>query len=86
MEKVKVKICQGTTCYVMGGDVVKSILDAVTQKYADRVEILPVRCLETCHQTDSYMKAPFVYVDDEIVSSANVEKVINIIESKLNHE
>ena len=84
MEKIKVKICQGTTCFVMGGNVVKSILDTVTEKYGDKVEVVSVRCLETCHAADAFSKAPYVYVDDEVVSSANVEKVVNIIESKLN--
>ena len=83
MEKIKVKICQGTTCFVMGGNDVKAILDTLTEKYADKVEVLSVRCLETCHQADSFSKAPYVYVDDEVVSSANVEKVVNVIESKL---
>ena len=86
MEKIKVKICQGTTCFVMGGSVIKSILDTLTEKYADEVEIVPVRCLETCHESDSFSKAPYVYVDDELVASANIEKVISLIESKLKHE
>lgn len=86
MEKIKVKVCQGTTCYVMGGDVVKSILDTLAERYTDKVEIVSVRCFETCHKQDSFSKAPYVYVDDEVISSASVEKVINAIESKLSDE
>ena len=86
MEKIKVKVCQGTTCFVMGGDTIKAILDTLTEKYADKVEVMPVRCLEMCHKQDQFSKAPFVCVDDEVVSSASVEKVINIIERKLNNE
>ena len=84
MEKIKVKVCQGTTCFVMGGNVVKSIFDTITEKYGNEVEVEAVRCLETCHVADAFSKAPYVYVDDEIVSSANVQKVVNLIESKLN--
>ena len=83
MEKIKVKICQGTTCFVMGGDLVKSMLDTLTAKYGDKIEIIPVRCFETCHESDSFSKAPYVYVDDEMVSSANLERVVSVIESKL---
>lgn len=86
MEKIKVKICQGTTCFVMGGSVSKAIQDILAEKYANTVEILPVRCLEACHENDSFSQAPYVYIDDEIVPSANVEKVISIIESKLKHD
>ena len=83
MEKIKVKICQGTTCFVMGGDILKSMPETLTEKYGDKIEIVPVRCLETCHESDSFSKAPYVFVDDEVVSSATIEKVINVIESKL---
>ena len=86
MKKVTVKVCQGTTCYVMGGNASKSILDALTEKYGDKIEIISVRCLEICHKQDYFSKAPYVYVNDEIISSANVEKVINAIESKLKNE
>ena len=84
MEKVKVKICEGTTCFVMGGETVKSMLSTLTEKYKDKVEITSVRCLGTCNKNDSFSKAPYVMVDDEEVSSANLEKVIAVIERKLN--
>ena len=83
MEKIQVKICQGTTCFVMGGDVIKSMLDQLAEKYADKVEITSVRCLGACNQCDAFSKAPYVCVDDEIISSANLEKVVKVIESKL---
>ena len=83
MEKIKVKICQGTTCFVMGGSFIESMINTLTEKYADKVEIIPVRCLEVCHENDSFSKAPYVYVDDELVSDASIEKVTSLIESKL---
>lgn len=83
MEKIKVKVCQGTTCFVMGGSTIKSIVDTLTEKYGDKVEVVSVRCFEKCHEADSFSKAPYVYVDDEIISAVNLEKVISTIESKL---
>lgn len=83
MEKIKVKICQGTTCFVMGGNTIKTMLSALTEKYADKIEITSGRCLEICNKSDSFSKAPYVMVDDEIVSSAELEKVMEIIERKL---
>ena len=84
MKKIKVQICQGTTCFVMGGDIVKSMLDTIEKKYADKIEIESVRCLGACNKSDAFSKAPYVYVDDDLVSSANLEKVTKVIESKLN--
>ena len=68
----------------MGGETVKSMLSTLTEKYKDKVEITSVRCLGTCNKSDSFSKAPYVMVDDEEVSSANLEKVIAVIERKLN--
>lgn len=86
MKKINVKVCQGTACFVMGGDIIKSMLSTLEEKYADKIEITSVRCLGLCNQNDSFSKAPYVLVDDEIVSSATVEKVTNIIESKLKND
>lgn len=84
MEKVKVKICQGTTCFVMGGGTVKSLVTSLTQKYGDKIEITSVRCLGICNKSDSFSKAPYVTVDEEIIPSADMEKVVAVIESRLN--
>lgn len=84
MEKVNVKICEGTTCFVMGGETAKSMLTSLMQKYADKIEITSVKCLEICNQSNSFSKAPYVMIDDEIISSADMETVIAAIERKLN--
>jgi NADH:ubiquinone oxidoreductase subunit E len=84
MTKIKVKICQGTTCFIMGGEVMKSMLGNLMEKYADKIEIESVRCLGACNKSDAFSKAPYVYVDDDLISSANLEKVTKVIESKLN--
>lgn len=83
MGKVQVKICQGTTCYVMGGDIIKSMLTTLTEKYADKIEITSARCLGNCNESDSFSKAPYVYVEDEVISSADLDKVIAAIEKRL---
>ncbi|MGN0919267.1 MAG: NAD(P)H-dependent oxidoreductase subunit E [Alphaproteobacteria bacterium] len=86
MEKIKVKVCQGTTCFVMGGDVIKEMMTSLTQKYGEKIEVISVRCLGACNRNDSFSKAPYVSVDDEIISSASLEKVIQKIESRLKNE
>ena len=84
MEKIKVKICQGTTCFVMGGGVIKSILTSLEEKYKDEIEITSVRCLGICNKSDSFSKAPYILIDNEVVSAATLEKVVEIIDRKLN--
>ena len=39
MEKIKVKICQGTTCFVMGGDTIKAMADALLKNMAIKLRL-----------------------------------------------
>ncbi|MCL3779087.1 hypothetical protein EMN47_01690 [Prolixibacteraceae bacterium JC049] len=78
MEKVDVKICYGTMCYVMGGSHLEMLKDHIPAEWADRVHISASPCLDLCHNTENG-KAPFVSVNGKIVSEANIEKVISTI-------
>lgn len=84
MERIKVTICEGTTCYVMGGNTIKSMLDVLLQKYSDKVEITSASCLGECDKSNSFSKAPYVIVEDEVISSADLDKVFATIEKRLN--
>ena len=55
----------------------------IPPQYRKRVEIKAHTCLDLCKNA-TYMKAPFVKIDGEIISEATVEKVLKAIESKLN--
>lgn len=86
MEKISVKVCLGTTCYVMGGNNLQGLKDIIPQKFGDKVEVAGSPCLGLCSINWEYSKAPYVKVDDEVVSEATVEKVIEVIEKKLGSE
>ena len=58
----------------------KSHIKMRAKKYVD---IKAHTCLDLCKNA-TYMKAPFVKIDGEIISEATVEKVLKAIESKLN--
>jgi len=84
MEKIKVDICLGTTCFVMGGSNLQELIDTIPRKYGDKVEVNGSTCLEMCSQNTEYSKAPYVRVNDEIISEATVEKVLEKINEFLN--
>lgn len=84
MAKVSVKVCVGTTCFVMGGANLQELNDIIPRKYGDKVEVSGSNCLGLCSINWEYSKAPYVKVDDEVVSEATVEKVLEVIEKKLN--
>ena len=83
MEKIEVKICCGTTCFVMGSSYLNELYDLIPQKFGDNVVVSQSLCLGQCSKSDNHSKAPYVKVGDEIVSEANVQKVLEVIEKRL---
>ncbi len=83
MEKISVKVCTGTTCFVMGGSNLQELHEIVPRKYGDKVEVVATNCLGLCSINWESSKAPYVKVDDDIINEATVEKVIAAIDKKL---
>ncbi len=86
MEKIQVKLCLGTTCFVMGASKLQELDEIVAKKYADSVEVSSCVCLNLCSTEGKYSKAPYAKVDDEVVAEATVDKVLEVINRKLKHE
>lgn len=86
MGKINVKVCLGTTCFVMGSSNLQELIETVPSKYGDKVEVLGVPCLGLCSIDWEYSRAPYVKVDDDVVYEATVEKVLSAIERKLGNE
>lgn len=82
-KKISVKICLGTTCFVMGASNLQELMDSIPAKYADKVEVAGVPCLGLCSSDWESSKAPYVKIDDDVISEATVEKVIKAIDEKL---
>ena len=76
MEKVKVEICCGTACYLLGAEKLMNIEDALPEECRGKVEIEARTCLDLCER-ENLGGAPYVSINDsEIMSNANVEKLI----------
>lgn len=82
-EKISLELCFGTTCFVMGASKLQEIETLIPPQYRNRVEVKAHTCLDLCKNA-TYMKAPFVKIDGEVISEATVEKVLKAIESKVN--
>ena len=83
MEKIQVEICLGTTCFVMGSSHLQDLIEIIPRRYNDKVEVLGKPFLGLCSQDCEYSQAPYVKVDEEVVSQATVEKVLKVIEGKI---
>ena len=83
MKKIEVKVCLGTTCFVMGSANLQNLTEIIPQKFGDKVEISGSPCLGVCSTNWEFSKAPYVKVNNEIVQEATVDKVIEEIERQL---
>ena len=86
MDKISVKVCLGTTCFVMGGSNLQELNAIIPQKYGDKVEVSGANCLGFCSINWEYSKAPYVKVNDEVVAEATVEKVLEEIDRQLSRQ
>ena len=83
MAKVKVKVCLGTTCFVMGSANLQELSELIPQKYGDLVSVEGSPCLGLCSIDWEFSKAPYVKVNEEIVKEATIEKIIEAIDKEL---
>lgn len=82
-KKISVKVCLGTTCFVMGSANLQELIDIVPAKYGSKADVSGVPCLGLCSIDWEFSKAPYVKVDDDIIKEATVEKVLTAIDEKL---
>ncbi len=84
-EKIQVKICTGTNCYVMGGADLLTLEDNLSEELLSQVEIEGSNCLGYCKDGSSG-KAPFVMVNDKLITGANItaliDKIKNIVDNR----
>ena len=83
MEKIKVSICTGTACFVMGSSEIMLIEEKLPEDLKDKVEVEGIPCLEKCKDS-TCGKAPFVLVNGQVVQQATVTSVIEKIRTALN--
>lgn len=69
-----VKICTGTTCYVLGAAELLGELESVGDTATLNARITGATCLGYCKSRE-YGEAPFVEIDGAPVSGATLEKI-----------
>lgn len=85
MQKIEVRICLCTTCFVMGAPDLQNLKAIVAQKFGDSVTVTAGNdCLESDPSSFEYSQAPYVKVNGIIVTKATIKKVTDEIERQLN--
>ena len=76
-DKIKVRICVGTSCFVMGSAQIQSLEFNAPEDIADKIEIVEERCMNLCKDIEhKYNRGPFVFVNNELIEQASYEKVV----------
>ncbi|GAB4224397.1 MAG: hypothetical protein Kow009_16100 [Spirochaetales bacterium] len=76
--KIRVLICAGTTCYLMGAAELLGIENALEESLASRVTVEGSPCMNLC-KGGEYGNAPFVKVNDILIQRATLPKVMDEI-------
>ncbi len=74
---IKVKVCCGTSCYIMGSS------ELISTDFYDltKVEVEGSTCMNLCKESNK--RPPYVSVDGEVYSRVTPESLKKIIEEKL---
>jgi len=72
---IKVEICTGTTCFVMGAGHLLNLSEELPERLQGRVELSGSHCLGFCNDP-SNGKPPFARVDQKLFSEVSVKSII----------
>ena len=70
---INIRICTGTTCYVMGASDLLTLADQLTESTLKGLNISGAPCLGYCRNRD--FKPPFVEINGRLLAGATVERV-----------
>lgn len=84
MTKIVVDVCLGTLCFVMGGSAFEMMAEELPDDLKNRVIIKGMNCPGYCN-SQSNGRPPFVKVNGQLITEANVNKVIEFIRKEVNH-
>lgn len=80
MEKIKLKLCAGTMCYVMGGAQLMEIPDLLTEEEKQYIDITFTPCLQQCNNQEN---PPFAELNGKVIKGAGKETLLRIIKEEI---
>lgn len=79
---ITLKICQGTTCYVMGAAHLASLATQLPEDLRGHVHVMGCRCLGLCLD-GAFGGAPYVMIDDEVLAEATPDSVLAALRQRM---
>ncbi|MDR1141964.1 MAG: (2Fe-2S) ferredoxin domain-containing protein [Planctomycetaceae bacterium] len=73
--KIKVEICLGTTCHLMGASELVDLEQQLPAELAGMIEVVGSACLGACRNRQ-YGGAPYVRINEkQLISEANIQTI-----------
>ncbi len=82
METIRIRICLGTACHVLGASQFQHLADHLPASLRDRVQIEWTRCLGLCREYSGQDQPPYVMVNDQVVTRASIPSVLACIRTQ----
>lgn len=83
MKLIQIKICTGTTCFVMGGSDLLTLEEHLSEEQKSQVNIEGANCLSWCKDPEKG-KPPYVMINDKMIPEATIPKILNQINQIIN--
>lgn len=77
---VKIKICVGSHCSLVGALNILDNLEELKEEYPEQIQIERLECMDRC---EDIKNAPVVKVDDELITSAQSQMVISKVMERI---
>jgi len=80
MDKIELKICMGTMCYVMGGAELKDAVDELPPEMRNRIEVSYSPCLGDCNNGG---EPPYVQINGRTIACVSKTNLLQILKEEL---
>ncbi len=71
---IKVEVCMGTHCSMMGGLNLYEDIENIQKQYPEKINLTMEKCFKVC---DEGKKTPVLRINDELRVSAKSEEIIS---------
>ena len=82
MEKIKLKLCMGTMCYIMGGAELKDIAEVLPEEVKQYIDISFSSCLGFCNDRQA---PPYIELNGRVVAGVSKTSLIQLIKEEIRH-
>ncbi len=80
MEKINLKICMGTMCYVLGGAELKEAIEDLSEDIRDYLNISYSPCLGYCEEKQ---EPPFIELNGRKIAGVSKTNLLQILKEEI---